>query len=73
MGSTILLGGGNSGVLEAHIFVPALRGFSLPKMNLAEVGQSTMRGYRKMWLREAAFADIGCFGSPECRIQKVSR
>ena len=40
-----------------HI-VPALRGFGLPKMNLAEVGQSTMRARRKMWLTEAAFKDI---------------
>ena len=27
-------------------------------MNLAEVGQSTMRGYRPLWLSEAAFSDI---------------
>ena len=40
-----------------HI-IPALRGFNLPKMNLAEVGQSTMRGYRPLWLSEAAFSDI---------------
>ena len=40
-----------------HI-VPALRGFGLPRMNLAEAGQSTMRGGRKMWLSEATFKDI---------------
>ena len=41
-----------------HI-VPSLRGFNLPRMNLAEVGQSTMRNYRKkMWLTEASFRDI---------------
>ena len=39
-------------------------------MNLAEVGQSTMRGYRKMWLREAAFADIAALALQSAEYKK---
>ena len=39
-------------------------------MNLAEVGQSAMRGYRKMWLREAAFADIAALALQSAEYKK---
>ena len=52
-----------------HI-VPALRGFGLPKMNLAEVGQSTMRARRKMWLTEAAFKDIAALAFQASKYKK---
>ena len=53
----------------AHL-IPALRGFNLPKMNLAEVGQSTMRAHRKMWLTEAAFADIAAIAFQSSNYRK---
>ena len=55
-----------------HI-VPALRGFNLPKMNLAEVGQSTMRAYRKIWLTEGAFADIAALAFQSSNYKKFKQ
>ena len=52
-----------------HI-IPALRGFNLPKMNLAEVGQSTMRGHGKMWLTEAAYRDIAAIALQSSNYKK---
>ena len=52
-----------------HI-VPALRGFGLPKMNLAEVGQSKMKRQRKIWLTEAIFIDMGAFAFQSSRYKK---
>ena len=52
-----------------HI-VPALRGFNLPKMNLAEVGQSKMRADRKMWLSEAAYNDMAALAFQSARYKK---
>ena len=43
-------------------------------MNLAEVGQSTMRNDRKkMWLTEAAFQDNWSFSTSKFKIYKVGR
>ena len=52
-----------------HI-VPVLRGFGLPKMNLAEVGQSKMKRQRKIWLTEAIFLDMGAFVFQAARYKK---
>ena len=43
-------------VRRFHI-VPALRGFDLPCMNLAEVGHSSMKRHRPMWLSQAVNND----------------
>ena len=40
-----------------HI-VPAIRGFNLPRMNIAEAGQSTMKPSRTLWLTEAVKHDM---------------
>ena len=53
----------------SHI-VPSLRGFNLPKMNLAEVGQSTMRGSRRVWLTEAVFADVAALAFQSSKYRK---
>ena len=38
--------------------VPAIRGFNLPRMNMAEVGQSKMKPEKCLWLTEAVKVDI---------------
>ena len=43
-------------VRRFHI-VPALRGFDLPCMNLAEVGHSSMKRHHPMWLSQAVNDD----------------
>ena len=40
-----------------HI-VPALRGFNIPKMNMAETGQSKLEKPKKIWLSTAVTADV---------------
>ena len=38
--------------------VPALRGFNLPKFNMAEIGQSKLKPHRSLWLSQAAKYDM---------------
>ena len=38
--------------------VPAIRGFNLPQMNMAEVGQSKMKPEKRLWLTEAVKVDM---------------
>ena len=38
--------------------VPAIRGFNLPRMNMAEVGQSKMKPEKHLWLTEAVMVDM---------------
>ena len=38
--------------------VPAIRGFNLPRMNMAEVGQSKMKLDKRLWLTEAIKVDM---------------
>ena len=38
--------------------VPAIRGFNLPRMNMAEVGQSKMKPEKRLWLTEVVKVDM---------------
>ena len=38
--------------------VPAIRGFNLPRMNMAEVGQPKMKPEKRLWLTEAVKVDM---------------
>ena len=38
--------------------VPAIRGFNLPRMNQAEIGQSKMKPEKRLWLTEAVKVDM---------------
>ena len=52
-----------------HI-VPAIRGFGLPKMNMAEVGQSKLRQDRKVWLSVAVKEDMVALAIQASRYSK---
>ena len=56
-------------VRRFHI-VPALRGFDLPHMNLAEVGHSSMKRHRPMWLSQAVNDDCIHFLIQEANCNK---
>ena len=51
-----------------HI-VPALRGFNIPKMNMAETGQSKLKKPKKVWLSTATTADICEFTFQQARYE----
>ena len=50
--------------------VPALRGFNIPKMNMAETGQSKLKKSKKVWLSTAATADVCEFTFQQDRYDK---
>ena len=56
-------------VRRFHI-VPALRGFDLPHMNLAEVGHSSMKRHRPMWLSQVVNDDCIHFLIQEANYNK---
>ena len=56
-------------VRRFHI-VPALRGFDLPRMNLAEVGHSSMKRHRPMWLSQVVNDDCIHFLIQEANYNK---
>ena len=56
--------------LRSPHIIPALHAFNLPKMNLAEVGKSTMHGHGKMWLMEAAFKDMAALALQSSNYKK---
>ena len=56
-------------VRRFHI-VPALHGFDLPRMNLAEVGHSSMKRHRPMWLSQVVNDDCIHFLIQEANYNK---
>ena len=61
-----------------HLY-PAIRGFNLPRMNQAEIGQSKLKQHKPLWLTEAVKVDMIelTFQSEKykkfvCNIEKIS-
>ena len=50
--------------------VPAIRGFNLPRMNMAEVGQSKMKPDKRLWLTEAVKVDMVDFAFQTVKYKK---
>ena len=50
--------------------IPALRGFNLPKVNMAEIGQSKLKPYRSLWLSQAAKYDMVDFAFQSSKYNK---
>ena len=53
--------------------VPAIRGFNLPRMNQAEIGQSKMKPQKRLWLTEAVKVDMIDFTFQKDRYNKFVR
>ena len=53
--------------------VPAIRGFNLPRMNQAEIGQSKMKPEKRLWLTEAVKVDMIEFTFQSDRYNKFVR
>ena len=53
--------------------VPAIRGFNLPRMNQAEIGQSKMKPEKHLWLTEAVKVDMIDFTFQRDRYNKFVR